>query len=129
MEKLEPLFKFYLGGHLGDGRHWLPWISLEDMTRVLQQSTEPDCAWSGAFLACGPNPVRMDELCRSLARQMGTWSWLHVPYFAVRLAVGQAAPYAVSSQNIRPTRLVDDWGFEHRHKTIDECFAALYPRE
>lgn len=114
-------FKAGLGGPLGSGRQWLPWIHLDDTTRALMLAME---RLSGPLNVVAPHPVRQGEFARALGRTLGRPAVLPVPQFALKLALGDAAGLLLASQRALPTALLDeDFTFEHPH--VEGALTAL----
>ncbi|MDP0678402.1 NAD-dependent epimerase/dehydratase family protein, partial [Klebsiella pneumoniae] len=63
--RLLPLYRLGLGGPLGDGRQWMPWIHIEDQIELIDfLLRRPDA--SGPYNACAPNPVRNRDFAKAL---------------------------------------------------------------
>ncbi|HEY1572032.1 MAG TPA: TIGR01777 family oxidoreductase [Pseudonocardiaceae bacterium] len=110
-----PLFLAGLGGPLGDGRHWLPWIDIDDLTDVYVRAIL-DAAVSGPVNAVAPQPVRNGDYTRVLAGVLHRPALLTVPRPAVQLALGEsgARELAFATQRVRPERLTRlDHHFRH----------------
>jgi uncharacterized protein (TIGR01777 family) len=94
-------FRFGLGGRLGDGRQWFPWIHVEDEVALVSAAlTDP--GWSGPVNAVAPSPVTNAELTRALGEVMHRPTLLPVPAFAVRLALGELAGELLGSRRAVP---------------------------
>jgi uncharacterized protein len=99
-------FKLMIGGPLGDGRQWFPWIHLDDEIGALRFLLERDDA-RGAFNLSAPNPVTNRALTRALAAALGRPGFLPAPAFALRLAVGEMAESLLHGQRAVPSRLAE----------------------
>ncbi len=67
--RLLPLYRLGLGGPLGDGRQWMPWIHIEDQIELIDfLLRRPDA--SGPYNACAPNPVRNRDFAKALGRAL-----------------------------------------------------------
>ena len=111
LTRMLPLFKLGLGGPLGRGQQWWPWISLEDEVRALVFLLESDFA--GPANLCAPNPVTNREFTRVLASVLRRPAALAVPRLGPRLLVGRelADELLFSSTRAHPVVLTDS-GFE-----------------
>lgn len=117
LAKLRPLFKLGLGGKLGDGRQYLPWISLADAIRVVQFVIERPLA--GPVNMCGPTSVRNAEFTTAFGRAVGRPSPWKIPSFLLSNGAGEMADeMLLHGQNVVPKVLTDN-GFEFGHPTID----------
>ena len=123
MARLLPLFKLGLGGNLGNGRQWVPWIHVEDLARLFVFAAEKDTV-RGAVNGSAPNPVRNREFTRSLGRAVRRPTLFPAPAFALRLGLGEFAQVLLASQRVVPTA-AKAAGFKFRHPTIDSALANL----
>ena len=121
LQLLRPLFTAGLGGRLGDGRQWLPWIDLDDLTDMYLRALLDD-GIAGPVNATAPNPVRNAEYTRTLAAVLHRPAVLPVPPFGPRLLLGEegAAQLAFASQRVVPARLTSA-GFHFRRPLLEDC--------
>lgn len=118
--RLKPLFNFGLGARLGNGRQYMPWISLEDEVRALLFAIGHDDL-SGPVNATGPAPVTNAEFTAALGRATNRPTPLFVPGFALRAALGEFADEGVlGGQRAIPAAL-ERAGFDFHHNTIGEA--------
>ena len=121
-EPLKPLFNLGLGARLGNGRQYMPWISLEDEVRALLFTIGHDDL-SGAVNATGPAPVTNAEFTAAMGRAVNRPTPLFVPGFALRAALGEFAEEGLlGGQRAIPAAL-ERAGFEFHHNTIREALA------
>lgn len=126
LERMTPIFRAFLGMPLGSGHQWLPWIHLGDVVRGLVYPLE-NIGLEGAYNLAAPNPLRMGEFCAALGQALGrpSWSWLNVPEFALRIAVGEAAEALIGGQKILPQKLLDA-GFSFAFPTIAPALHDIF---
>ena len=117
LTRMLPLFKLGLGGPLGSGRQWWPWIALDDQVRGLAFLLESEV--SGPVNLCAPNPVTNREFTRALASVLRRPAALAVPRFGPRLLLGRelADGLLFSSTRAHPVVLTNS-GFEFRHPDL-----------
>jgi len=120
--RLRPLFAFGLGGRLGGGRQYMPWISLEDEVRGLLFAINNDDL-AGPVNFTGPAPVTNSEFTAALGRALNRPTpWL-VPGFALRTLLGEFAEEGLlGGQRAIPAAL-ERAGFVFHHNTIGEALA------
>jgi uncharacterized protein len=107
-----PMFRLGLGGPLGNGRQWMPWISREDALAAIEFLLTADV--TGAVNLTGPVPVRNKDFARTLGRVLRRPALLPVPALALRLVVGEFGREAVVSQRVLPAVLAGaGYRFEH----------------
>jgi uncharacterized protein (TIGR01777 family) len=120
---LKPLFRLALGGKLGNGRQYMPWIHVTDQIAAIRHVLETESV-SGAVNVCSPNPVTNAEFTAAFGRAVRRPAPWFAPAPAIRLAVGDTDGEILYSQRMVPTALVDN-GFTHRHVDLDETLSAL----
>ncbi|MFC0431970.1 TIGR01777 family oxidoreductase [Kutzneria buriramensis] len=126
---LFPLFAAGLGGRLGDGRQWLPWIGIDDVLDVYLRALV-DSGLSGAVNAVAPQPVRNVDYTRALAAVLHRPALLPVPSVGPRLLLGEegAVELASASQRVVPHRL-ELAGHRFRHPSVHEALAHVLGHE
>lgn len=116
-------FNLFIGGHLGSGRQFFPWVHMEDLVRAVTLPLEqPDL--DGAYNVVAPHPVRMEEFADTLGDVMHRPSWLPVPEFALSIALGEAAEMLLNSQRVVPQLLVQR-GFAFSFPTAREALLNI----
>lgn len=120
LEKMLPLFKAGVGGKLGAGTQWMPWIHLDDLAGLMARAVE-DESWTGPVNGSAPNPVTNADFTGALGRVLHRPAVLPVPAFAVKLLYGEMAQILFHSQRAIPQAPLSA-GFEFRHP---ELFGAL----
>lgn len=119
-------FQFFVGGKLGDGKQWLPWIHLADEVAGIQFLLANEKA-KGVFNFVAPNPVRNQDFANALGHALKRPSSFPTPAFALKLAMGEMADeLLLSGRRIVPERL-KQLGFQFRFPTIVEALNDLYP--
>ena len=120
-------FLLFVGGPIGKGEQFYPWIHVEDAVRAIYHLMErPDLA--GPFNLVAPEAVRMSEFCRELGRALGRPSWLRIPPAIPRAVLGEMVDEALlCGQNARPDRLIAS-GFRFRHSDLRPALADLFRR-
>ncbi|MBV9946317.1 MAG: TIGR01777 family oxidoreductase [Myxococcales bacterium] len=127
LAKLEPAFRWFVGGPLGDGRQWVSWIHLADAVRAVLFAIDRESV-SGPMNVVAPEPVRMNDLAAALGRAMRRPSRLRAPALALRVALGEGfARLLLTGQRATPARLLAE-GFDFRFARLDLALADLYAR-
>jgi len=127
LAKMLPPFRLGLGGRLGDGKHWMSWISLDDLVRAVQRALADD-RLRGPVLAVAPNPVTNVAFTRALGAALRRPTILPVPRFMLRLVFGEMADMLLSSQRAHPRRLLEA-GFEFEHARLEEALRVTLQRD
>ncbi len=123
MAKMIPAFKLGLGGPLGSGRQWFPWIHLNDLVdAVLFLMDDPGT--EGAFNFCAPEPVTNRMLAQALGRALNRPAFMPAPALFMKAALGEFSSVLLGSQKATPERLRQS-GFEFRYPTLPQALEAI----
>jgi hypothetical protein len=123
LAKMLPVFRLCLGGRLGGGQQWMPWIHVEDAVKLILWTLEEQRA-SGPLNAVAPAPVRNQDFTRVLEGVLGRPALFAVPAWALRLAMGDAAEIVLSSQRVMP-RAALNLGFRFHYPHVADALKAL----
>lgn len=125
LKRLLPLFRAGLGGRLGSGEQWMPWITLQDQVRAIVHVIEhDDCA--GPFNLCAPDPIRNAQFTRLLADAVNRPAALAVPRLALEAVFGRDAVRDAfcASANMVPSALADA-GFDFVSPLAGPALSAM----
>ena len=122
MGKMLPLFKFGLGGKLGNGKQWWSWITLHDQLKAICYLLEKDI--EGPVNLVSPNPATNQEFTAALARALRRPALIPVPGFALRIVLGGFSSEILGSKKVTPKKLIDS-GFEFDYPHLAPALAAL----
>ncbi|MDA2981038.1 MAG: TIGR01777 family oxidoreductase [Actinomycetota bacterium] len=113
-----------LGGPIGDGSQWWPWISLHDEVRALAYLANHETAF-GVFNLVSPTPASALDQTKALARGMKRPHWLGFPRFAIVALMGEAGKeILLTSQRVIPERLLAS-GFKFEDQTLEAAVSRL----
>jgi ligand-binding SRPBCC domain-containing protein len=116
-------FQLGLGGPIGSGRQYIPWIHLQDLVELIVLALE-DRRFSGPLIAAAPNPVTGRDFAKALGEMLRRPSLVPVPAIGLQLIMGEAAMTLLGGQHVRP-RLLEQAGFSWRYATIDAALADI----
>jgi uncharacterized protein (TIGR01777 family) len=114
--RLVQLTKLGLGGPLGNGRQWWPWITLEDEVGAIEFLLTHDV--SGPFNLAAPDPHRQRDIAGAIAKAAHRPALLPAPAFALRIVLGGFASEILASRRELPRKL-QAAGYVFRHPTLD----------
>jgi uncharacterized protein (TIGR01777 family) len=120
---MEPVFKLGLGGMLGNGRQWMPWIHLEDLASLILFAIE-NMDVSGALNASAPWPVRKAEFTKSLASALHRPAFFRVPAWTLKAALGGFSAELLESKRVLPA-VATEHGFGFRFSELAPALADL----
>ena len=112
-------FALGLGGRLGDGRQWFPWIHIDDLVALVLAALN-DPRYRGPINATAPEPVTNAALTRCLASALRRPALLPVPSPVLRLALGELSEELLGSRRVVP-RAALDRGFAFSRSTLEEA--------
>ena len=124
-----PLFRIGLGPHLGSGRQWMPWISLDDeVDGIIHAALTPTI--DGPCNLAAPDPVRNRTFAEAFAKVVHRRSLYGVPRLALEVAMGRETVHdtALASQRLRPQQLLET-GFPFADRSLEHALArAIDPQ-
>jgi uncharacterized protein (TIGR01777 family) len=125
LAKILPPFRLGVGGHVGSGKQWLPWIHLDDAIGLIRHAMA-GASVSGVLNAVAPEPVTNAELTTALGRALHRPTVLAAPAFALRLALGgeMAEELILASQRAMPVRTLES-GYKYRHPLLEPALKDL----
>jgi uncharacterized protein (TIGR01777 family) len=122
LARLVPIFSKGLGGRLGHGRQWMPWIHVEDLIEAIVLAISDGRARGPINM--NAEPITNRELVAALGRVLGRATPFPVPRTALKLVYGAAASVLLDSQRALPARL-RQLGFRPRFETVEEALSDL----
>lgn len=121
--KLRLPFSLGLGGRLGSGQQWMPWIALQDEVALIDFLLHhTEC--SGVFNACAPGLVRNAQFTQALATALHRPAILPAPAWALQLALGEMSVLLLGGQRLQPRRALEA-GFVFRYPELGGALAQL----
>jgi uncharacterized protein (TIGR01777 family) len=116
-------FKFFVGGPLGSGQQWMPWIHIEDEVDLILFLMGNENSL-GPVNATAPNPVKMGEFCMTLGKVLQRPSWARVPASVLTLVLGEMADMLLFGQRALP-EAARDLGYNFKYSSITEALSSL----
>ncbi|MFN4197165.1 MAG: TIGR01777 family oxidoreductase [Caldimicrobium sp.] len=113
-----PIFRLGLGGKLGSGKQWFPWIHLEDLARAIEFLYENKA--EGVFNFSSPNPIRNEEMTKLISKILKRPTLFPVPKFALKLIYGELAETIMASARVIPKRLLE-LSFSFKYPSFEEA--------
>ena len=117
LAQMLPLYKWGLGGKLGNGEQYFPWIALEDMVNgILFLLDHSEC--QGSFNFTAPNPIKQHKFNRTLARILKRPAFATIPKWILHFILGERANLLLESQNVEPGKLLNA-GFQFQYSDCE----------
>ena len=123
LAKLLPIFRLGVGGRLGRGDQYVPWIHVDDLVSLILWALESEKV-SGPLNGTAPNPVTNADLTRQLASAVRRPAIFPVPQFGLRLALGEFADSLFVSQNVMPEKALQ-FGFQFEYPDLAGALANI----
>lgn len=123
LAKMLPAFRMGMGGPLGKGKHWFPWIHLDDMANIYAWLLKTERV-SGVFNASAPNPVINADFTKALGKALNRPTFFPMPEKVLKLLFGEMAELLLVSDKMLPQRLIEE-GFKFAYPNLDAALAAI----
>ena len=123
LKQMIPSFKLFLGGYLGNGKQWFPWIHIDDIVGIYLHAIDNENL-RGAVNATSPGIVRMKEFSKTLGRVLHRPSFLPIPKFAIKILKGELGNYVTDSQRVAMDKLLQS-GYKFKFENLDEALRDL----
>lgn len=118
-------FNLFIGGPLGSGNQWFPWIHLEDEIGAFLFALENPRVLGPVNLAA-PESVTMKEFCTALGKAMHRPSWAPVPGFVLKILLGEmAGTLLLGGQKVVPKKL-SEAGYTFRFAKLEEALQDTF---
>ena len=120
-------FKLALGGPIGNGRQWMPWIHIQDQIALIDFLVHENAA-TGPYNACAPHPVRNAEFAKTLGRVLHRPAVMPMPAFVLRVLLGEMSQLLLGGQRATPARLLEagfTFQFTDLRAALDDVSARL----
>lgn len=123
LEQMLSPFKLGLGGKIGRGKQWFPWIHVLDLVRVVEYAARHEHI-NGPVNVCAPDVVTNQVFTKTLGDVLNRPTLLTVPSFAVRLVYGEAAQTVLASTRAVPQLLLEE-AFHFEHPSLKQALEDI----
>ena len=115
-------FRAGVGGRLGDGRQWMPWIHIDDIAEIFRHAIEGTAV--GPLNGVAPGQVTNAQFTAALGKALHRPTVLPVPRFALKLMFGEMADMLLSSQRVVP-RATEKAGYRFQYPELDAALESI----
>jgi len=112
-----------IGGQIGSGRQWVPWIHIADMVSLIEFCIA-NRELSGPVNATAPNPVTNDEFGRTIGQVYHRPHWLSLPAFVLKTALGELSEILLKGQRVLPAKALN-YGFTFAYPELRNALQQL----
>jgi uncharacterized protein len=117
-------FKLGLGGRVGTGWQYMSWLTLDDAVGAIEHALM-DESLAGPVNVVAPQPVTNNVFTKTIGRVLGRPTFLPVPTFALRLALGEMADeLLLASTRVEPARLKAT-GYQFKYPQLEPALRHL----
>ena len=106
LARMLPPFEIGLGGPIGSGKQYLPWIHLHDLVKIIAVALLDD-RYRGPVNGVAPEQATSRSFARALGRALHRPAMLPLPALALKAIVGEAATVLLASQRVAPQALAE----------------------
>ena len=122
LEKMLPPFKAGIGGPIGSGKQYMPWIHRDDLIGIYLAAID-NTKFAGPINASAPNPVTNKQFAKALGRALSRPAVAPVPGFTIKLMYGEMAQIVLTGVRMVPGR-AEELGYEFKHPDLDEALRS-----
>jgi len=123
LQRLLLPFKFGMGGPIGNGRQWMPWIHIQDQIAAIEFLLNQSDA-QGPYNLCAPSPARNSDFAKALATVLHRPAFMPLPGLALKILMGELSVLLLGGQRARPARL-EEAGFSFRFTQLHDALNDL----
>jgi uncharacterized protein (TIGR01777 family) len=123
LQRLLLPFKFGMGGPIGNGRQWMPWIHIQDQIAAIEFLLNQSDA-QGPYNLCAPSPARNSDFAKALAAVLHRPAFMPLPGLALKILMGELSVLLLGGQRARPARL-EEAGFSFRFIQLHDALNDL----
>jgi uncharacterized protein (TIGR01777 family) len=127
LERMAIPYRFFIGGPVGSGRQWFPWIHIDDVAGMVSFALA-SAEVTGPVNLAAPGAVRMKEFSAQLGRALGRPSWAPVPGFLLRAVLGEMAGMIIGGHRIVPEKLTLA-GYRFKYPDLDGALSEVYQKK
>lgn len=124
LEKMALPFKMFVGGPVGSGRQWFPWIHRDDAANIAIFAAE-NSTLAGPVNVVAPDIMRMKQFSKALGRAMHRPSLTPVPGFVLKVALGEMSEMLLTGQRVVPARL-SAAGYSFLFPQLDRALREIF---
>lgn len=122
LSKMVPAYRLFVGGPLGNGLQWFPWIHIDDLINAIDFVIDNENI-EGPVNFCSPNPVRNNDFSKMLGKVLNRPAFFRTPAFMLRLAAGELGDLLLNSQRALPALLIES-GYTFKYPNLLEAMES-----
>ncbi len=124
LSKMLPPFKMGLGGKIGGGKQWMPWIHLDDLVGIILYCIDHD-ELKGAINGTSPNPVTNQVFTKTLGKALKRPTILPMPAVSIKLLMGQMGEeLLLAGKKVLPKKALSA-GYKFQYETLEKALLNI----
>jgi uncharacterized protein (TIGR01777 family) len=123
LKQLLPSFKFFMGGYLGSGKQWFPWIHIDDIVGIYLHAIE-NGSIKGAVNGASNGIVTNKEFSKTLGKGLKRPAFFPIPKFALKIVSGELGEYFSDSQRVSVDKILKN-GYNFKFENLEEALKDL----
>ncbi len=124
VKKFTMPFRFFIGGPIGSGKQYIPWIHINDVVGIYLFALD-NGEVKGAINVSAPNPETMKQFCKNMATEMHRPSIFPVPGFIVKIAAGEIAQVVLSGRKALPKKIME-LGYKFKYENSSDAWKDVF---
>jgi uncharacterized protein (TIGR01777 family) len=124
LAKMLPPFKLGLGGPFGNGKHWMPWIHIQDIVNIVLYCIN-ETSLQGAINGTAPQPVRNHEFVKTLGAVLKRPAFFPMPATVVKLLFGQMGEELLLQGKAVVPKKLQDSGFQFQYTNLQSALSDI----
>ncbi|MBK7259795.1 MAG: TIGR01777 family protein [Ignavibacteriae bacterium] len=122
LERMLLPFRLFVGGPLGSGKQWFPWVHVDDVVGAMVFMLDT-ASMTGPVNVVAPEPVTMAAFSKRLGGALHRPSWLSVPAFALRVLLGEMSVIILGGRPVVPLKLLES-GYGFLRPRLDQALRS-----
>ena len=121
-------FRFGVGGKIGSGRQWMPWLTLDDAIAIIRFAVNNESV-SGPLNAVAPQPMQNAEFTRVLAAVMHRPAIFPAPAFALRILLGEMADALLLGSQRAVPAVLEKLGYSFLRPSLEPALQFILKKD
>ncbi len=116
-------YKLFIGGPLGSGNQWFPWIHIDDIVELFLFTLDNKNI-AGPINGTSPGIVTMNEFAKTLGKVLGRPYLFRVPEFILKIVLGEGASSIINGAKVIPKKTLES-GYKFRFDNLENALTDL----
>jgi len=122
-KKMTTAFKLGLGGPIGNGKHWMPWMHVKDVAGGTLHAIEVESI-RGPLNLVSPDPRKNKDFSEILGSAMNRPTLVPAPVFALKIVFGEFGKHLVDSYRVYP-KVLEGNGYTFYYPELNQCLKVI----